>query len=384
MKIVFSLCVALIIITSIAFGYRQYERTLSLPSVNITIPEPAAIIPVVVLPEEVLMTSVHMPTPVSVRGIYLSAWTAGSKKAVERLITLAHAQNVNAVVIDIKDATGRLSYQPLDPELRASGVGTRKIPDLPALTSRMHEEGLYVIGRIAVFQDPYRATLYPDQAFRTKGSGALWRDSKGLAWLRADEIQVWEYTSSIAHDAYAQGFDEINVDYVRYPSDGPLDTIEGRAGASVRAETIEKFFVYLNEHIRARGIVLSADLFGLTMTATGDIGIGQELLRIAPYVDVVAPMIYPSHFAAGSYGYANPSIHPYEIIKRALADGTKKLATIGIGPEKLRPWLQDFDLLGIAYTPSMVADQIKATDESGATGWMMWDPKNTYRGLGGI
>lgn len=381
MKVALTLLVLAIIAGTGVFGWRQYQRSLIVPPTVLATVIPEAVIPVVPLPPDPVVD--HIPTPLSVRGIYVSGWTAGSSKKMEQLIALTKEQDANSMVIDIKDATGKLSYQPLDEDLRATGVGTRKIADLPALTKRLHDEGIYVIGRLAVFQDPYRATLHPEEAFHIKDTGAVWRDSKGLAWLRADAESVWEYATAIALDAYAQGFDEINVDYVRYPSDGKLDAIENRAGATVRAETIERFFAYLDEHIRGAGIPLSADLFGLTMTATGDIGIGQELLRIAPHVDVIAPMIYPSHFAAGSYGYTSPAAHPYEIITHSLSDGIKKLATIGIGPEKLRPWLQDFDLLGVRYTSAMIADQIRATEEQGITGWLIWDPKNIYTGFGG-
>lgn len=383
MKAIAATLIIFVIGGAVAFGWRQYTRSTIVEHVVLaTPPAPEAVIPVV--ESEPIPVAAHITMPTHVRGMYISGWTAGSKKNIDRLVELAKAKDINSVVIDIKDATGKLSYQPIDEALRVTGVGTRKIADLPELIERLHGEGIYVIGRVAVFQDPYRATLHPEDAFRNKTTGGVWRDDKGLAWLRADAESVWEYTVAIAHDAYAQGFDEINVDYVRYPSDGNLDTIENRAGPTVRAETIEQFFVYLDEYIRGVGIPLSADLFGLTMTAVGDIGIGQELLRIAPHVDIIAPMIYPSHFAPESYGISSPAEHPYEIIEYALADGINKLATIGIGPEKLRPWLQDFDLLGVPYTPAMVADQIRATEEHDIPGWLIWDPKNTYTGLGGI
>lgn len=322
----------------------------------------------------------HLSMPTPLRGIYLTGWSAGNAKTMARILKFIDETGVNAVIVDIKDATGRLSYQPLDPELLASGVGTNRIRDLSELISTLHERGIYVIGRVAVFQDPFYAAAHPGEAFLDTRTGGIWTDYKGISWLRADSREVWDYTVAIARDAHAQGFDEINVDYVRFPSDGPLAYLDKSTLTQGRAETIRSFFAHIDPLIRGEGIVLSADLFGLVMSASDDLGIGQKLELIAPHVDVVAPMVYPSHFASGAYGVANPAQEPYTIIKTSMSRGMKKLEAIGIDPAtKLRPWLQDFDL-GAVYTEQMVRDQIRATEELGLDSWMLWDPRNVYTG----
>ncbi len=324
-----------------------------------------------------LQPSGHLPIPAELKGIYLTAFSAGSSRGISRALELVEAAGINAVVIDIKDASGKLSYQPLDPILLESGVGTNRIKDLPSTIETLHNRGVYVIGRLSVFQDPFFAKRNPTEAFLDTRTGSLWRDYKGLEWLRPNSPVVWDYTIAIARDARAQGFDEINLDYVRFPSDGELSFLDRSSFSASRADTIADFFAYLGPVLRADGLVLSADLFGLTMSASDDLGIGQKLELIAPHVDFICPMVYPSHFASGAYGIADPAAHPYEIIRHSLSRGAAKLEAAGIPKEKLRPWLQDFNL-GAIYTAEMVRSQILASEELGLSSWMLWDPRNIY------
>ena len=320
----------------------------------------------------------HQDIPESVHGIYVSGWVAGTKTSMDRIMALVDSTSINTVVIDIKDATGRLSYQPLDPSLQVLGVGTKRIANLPALIKRLHDKNIYVVGRVAVFQDPYFATVRPESAFKDTRTGTTWHDNKGLAWLRTDDKATWDHTVAIARDAYAQGFDEINLDYVRFPSDGPLAYLDKTGITKSRPETVRDFFIYMDQEIRGESrIPLSADIFGLASSATGDLGIGQILEYIVPHVDYVAPMVYPSHFAKGTYGIADPAAQPYAVLYRSMSDAIKKMNAIQQNPSKLRPWLQDFDL-GAVYTAEMVRAQITATNDAGLTSWMLWDPRTVY------
>lgn len=325
---------------------------------------------------EDIQEPLHLPMPVPLRGLYMTGWSAGNERMRERILGIADRTEINAVVIDIKDASGRLSYQPKDEALFATGVGTNRIKDLPGTIKAFHDKGIYVIGRIAVFQDPFYALRHSEDAFVDTRTGTLWRDYKGIAWLRPDSKAVWDYIVAIARDAHTQGFDEINVDYVRYPSDGPLASL-ARGTAESRTQVMESFFSYIGPLLTEGGMVLSADLFGLTMSASDDLGIGQVLERIAPHVDVVAPMVYPSHFASGAYGIASPAEHPGEMVRISLEHGIAKLEAAGIDRGKIRPWLQDFDL-GAIYTASMVREQIDQSEGFGLSSWMLWDPRNLY------
>jgi hypothetical protein len=126
-------------------------------------------------------------------------------------------------------------------------------------------------------------------------------------------------------------------------------------------------------------IMISADLFGLTTetVAGDDMGIGQVWEKAIPYFDFIAPMVYPSHYPPGQAGFKNPAEHPYEIINKAITSAVAKTTKIGESTSKIRPWLQDFNL-GAVYTPKMIKEEMKAVTDTGATSWMLWDPKNKY------
>jgi hypothetical protein len=343
----------------------------------------------------------HITTPTPLKGIYMTSWAAGSKKFRTHLFDLVDTTEINAVVIDVKDYTGHISFMVEDPELVKIGASEKRIPDIKEFIGRLHEKGVYVIGRISVFQDSYMMTVHPEWAVKTK-SGAIWQDYKGVKWLDAAAKPVWEYVARIGREAYSVGFDELNFDYIRFPSDGNLEDIsytwaEGRQ----RSEIVKDFYSYMHDQFSGSGIPTSADLFGLTTSAEGDLGIGQILEYALDSFDYVAPMVYPSHFGAGFDGYTKPAQYPYEIIHSSMSAAIRKaqstttrstlLAEEPIAStspqlytkktydiQKLRPWLQAFDL-GAIYTPEMVRKQIKATYDVGLTSWMLWNAASVYQ-----
>jgi hypothetical protein len=343
----------------------------------------------------------HIPTPKPLKGIYMSSWAAGSSKFRMHLYDLVDTTEVNAVVIDVKDYTGRISFMVEDPELVKIGASEKRIPDIKEFIDKLHKKGVYVIGRISVFQDSYMMTVHPEWAVKTK-EGKIWQDYKGVKWLDAGAKPVWEYVARIGREAYSVGFDELNFDYIRFPSDGNLEDISYTwAAGRQRSEVVKDFYSYMHEQFSNSGIPTSADLFGLTTSADGDLGIGQILEYALNSFDYVAPMVYPSHFGAGFDGYAKPAQHPYEIIQSSMSSAirkavatTTKMKMLGIEPiastspqlytkdsydiQKLRPWLQAFDL-GAIYTPAMVRQQIQATYDVGLTSWMLWNAASVYQ-----
>jgi hypothetical protein len=356
--------------------------------------------------------------PEVVRGIYITAWSAGYAQKINSLIGLIKRTNLNAVVIDIKDYSGSVSYKTGIADVAAAGAENNiKILQPNALLKKLHDAGIYVVGRITVFQDPVLAKAHPEWALRNKTTGKIWTDKKGLAWMDAAAKPVWEYNAAIAKEALARGFDEIQFDYVRFASDGDLSNVAYPYwdGHTPRRVVIEKFFKFLRDGMP--DAKLSADLFGLSTVNTDDLGIGQVIEDAYKYFDYVSPMVYPSHYAAGFLGYQNPAKFPYEVIKYSLEKALARLQTMTMAmtndnesstassslstvivPKfvaKLRPWLQDFDL-GAVYDASMVKKEIQATEdvlEKGSTtislppgasasgnfgGWLLWDPANIY------
>lgn len=321
----------------------------------------------------------HIKTPEKVKSIYMSGWVAGSSNFLKSLIKIVDETELNAVVIDIKDSTGRVSFHTENQDIKDIGSSEGRIKDIRALTSLLHSKNIYIIGRISVFQDPYLTKLKPEWAVKKLSDGGVWKDRKGLSFLDPTNKEVHDYILTLAKYSYAVGFDEINFDYIRYPSDGNMKDINyNLKDGKTRADNIEAFFKYLSEEIKKENnIPISADLFGLTTEAKDDMGIGQIWEKAIPYFDFVCPMVYPSHYPPGHAGYKNPALYPYEVINRALVSAVVRTKAVGQDILKIRPWLQDFDL-GATYTKELIKAEMKATYDNGLSSWMLWDPSNKY------
>jgi len=321
----------------------------------------------------------HLPTPEAVKAVYLTSWVASSPALRnQRVIQLIENTELNAVIIDIKDATGRIAFEVEDPKLQAVGSVQNRIRDVRPFIESLHAKGIYVIARMCAFQDLYYVTVRPEAAVRRVSDGGVWRDRRGQAWVDPGSREVWDYLVALAREAHSVGFDEVNLDYIRFASDGNMKDIRyPLSDGKSKREVMESFFTYFRDHVKDTGVVLSADLFGLTCTVTHDMNIGQHLETAAGIFDYVCPMVYPSHYPYHWEGHARPATTPYPIVKSAMDHAVARLASANISIQKLRPWLQDFNL-GAVYTPDMVRAQMQAVYDAGLTSWMLWSPSNIY------
>jgi hypothetical protein len=333
---------------------------------------------VVALNEENPKAPLHLKTPNSVRGIYMTSWVASTRDWRKDLVDLIESTELNSIVIDVKDYTGRIAFEVSDPDLQKIGSAEKRIDDIKEFIFLLHEKEIYTIARIAVFQDPYFVKIRPDLAIKTK-SGSVWKDRKGLTWIDPCSKEFWDYIIKIAKETERVGFDELNFDYIRFPSDGNMDNISySFCDPNIsKADLLENFFQYLSHNLRDAGVPISADLFGMITTNTDDLNIGQVLEKANPYFDYICPMVYPSHYPPTYDGFQNPALHPYEIIYHAMASSSERLIAAASTPFKLRPWLQDFDL-GADYTSEMVRKEKQAVYDSGLNSWLLWDPANEY------
>lgn len=323
----------------------------------------------------------HIPPPESLKAVYMTSWVAGLPDWRGRIIKMIDETELNAIIIDIKDDTGRVSFA-----AGATGVAPlvekyqsvdNRIPDITELIETLHSKNIYVIGRVAVFQDPWMTKKRPDLAVQTT-SGAVWEDRKGLSWIDAAAGEHWEYIAQIARAAEVVGFDEINLDYVRYPTDGAISKISlPFTGEGSKPAELEKFFAWITTTLKPLGIPISGDLFGMTTTAEDDMGIGQDLVTALKYLNYVMPMVYPSHYPDGWNGYADPNDHPGPVIFDSMSAGVARAKAAGINPDKLRAWLQDFDYGG-DYDAADVRAQIDAVYQAGLDSWLLWDPNVKY------
>lgn len=315
----------------------------------------------------------------SVKAVYLTAYSAGNMKKMSEIVNLINKTELNAVVIDIKDYSGKILYDSNLPLVNELGLKDQRMTMLKELISALHEYDIYVIARQTVFQDPVLALKKSEWALKNTGGG-LWRDYKGLAWVDAANENVWKYNLDIAKEALAFGFDEINFDYVRFPSDGNMKAIAYSNNGSKKYEVMEKFFKYLNKNLSQYPVKISIDLFGFVMEKTGedDMNIGQRLEDSLDEVDVISPMMYPSHYPSGHLGLANPADHPALVIQNGMEKGAPRFEN---RKAKLRPWIQAFSM-GAVYDASKIRAQIDAVDKYTDAGWMMWNASNNYTAAG--
>jgi len=327
----------------------------------------------------------HLSTPEFVRAIYMTSWVAGTPKWRADLVQLIEKTELNAVVIDIKDSSGRISFEVTHPDLVATGAQEKRIPDVREFIADLHEKGIYVIGRISVFQDPHFVLRRPDLAVKRMSDREIWKDYKGLPFLDPGSREVWDYIVVLARESYNVGFDELNFDYIRFPSDGNMNDMyypfsEERIVADPdygKAEVLREFFAYLNDQLSDVPVLLSADLFGMVTTNTDDLNVGQVLEYAEPYFDYISPMVYPSHYPKWFIGLENPAALPYDVVRFSMERAVERLLAASSTPEKLRPWLQDFDL-GAIYDAGMVRAQMQAVYDAGLDSWMLWDAANKY------
>ena len=340
----------------------------------------------------------HKSIPESVKTIYMTACVAGTPSFRAKLLKLANETEINSIIIDVKDYTGTISFEIDHPSfIDNAGTGC-KVRDMVEFVETLHDNDIYVIARITAFQDPYLAKINPDWAVKKNSDKSInWKDGKGISFIDPGNKEMWKYLVDLGKESYAVGFDEINYDYIRFPSDGDMKDIyfpwsndilisniaRPAVGTSTPAVkggksiVMRNFFEYLHDNFKDTGIPISADLFGMTATNYDDLNIGQILEDAAPNFDFIAPMVYPSHYPTGFNGYKNVNEHPYDIVNYSMKIAANRLIAIGESPLKLRPWLQDNDY-PVHYTPAMVRAQIQATYDAGLTSWMLWDAGNTY------
>ncbi|MGB7606495.1 MAG: putative glycoside hydrolase [Lutisporaceae bacterium] len=318
-----------------------------------------------------------------VRGIYMTGYTIADNKKFEKLVKLIDETELNAVVIDVKSDEGMVLYQTNLKDVQFSGANSKiVIEDIDAVLRYLNEKEIYTIARIVTFKDNKAASKFPHLAVKTT-SGTVWRDRNNQAWLNPYNQDAWNYVLDIAEEAAVKGFKEIQFDYVRFPTDGNIRLIDyGALKNKNKAQAIGDFLKYARERLSNIGAVTSADVFGLVTTAENDMNIGQQLEYLADSVDVICPMVYPSHYGKGSYGVAEPDFEPYKIVNYSMKKAKERLSKDEKSIARLRPWLQDFSATYLPrykkYGPAEIRAQIKATNDAGVKEWILWNAANRY------
>ena len=309
-----------------------------------------------------------------VRGIHLTCWGAGSPKLRKELIRKISNSVINTVVIALKETDGKV-YIPGVEKAHKWGSYQAAITDPAAMLKDFKGAGLYTVARIVVFKDKVVPKVRQDLAVRNP-DGGLWRSRNGATWVDPYHKEVWDYNLDLAELAAKLGFDEIQFDYIRYPSEGNPSLCRYSKPHNRQASTknLKDFLDYSRKRLAPYKVKISADVFGLTTSVKDDMGIGQDIATLAAGADYVYPMMYPSHYNPGEYNLKNPNGSPFKVINRGLKDAMGKL---GKDYARIRPYLQDFSM-GYTYGPSEVRAQIMATRLNHLESWVLWNAANRY------
>lgn len=309
--------------------------------------------------------------PPPVKGIYVTGWMVGSESRMNELIDLARNTEINAFVIDVKDDSGTISWMS-DVQLAVDVKANRlKHKDFKGLIQRLKDEDIYLIGRVVAFKDALLTRARPERALVLQNGEKAWADDD---WLSPFNQENWDYVIALSKEAAEMGFDEIQFDYVRFPALGNGATQVAKDDIMSKDEAINTFLARARKELGEYGVPISADVFGM-VTTVKDLGIGQNLEKISEVVDVLSPMIYPSHYSNGNFKLPSPEQAPYETIFYSMKDALNRIPSDH--PIRFRPWLQDFSMR-YAYGPHEVREQIQALDDLGIKEWLLWNPRSNY------
>ena len=312
-----------------------------------------------------------------VRGLYVFRFGANTRR-LKHLIGIADSTEVNALIIDVKDEFG-LNYDSSDPMVKKNAGTQVKAHNLGALVDTIRAHGILPVARIVVFKDSVTARNNPNHTIR-KADGTPWHDKKGQTWVNPYANAIWEYNFRVAEEAIKMGFGEIQFDYIRFPEPYkslPQQVFPEQAGRS-KPQVLAEFLTAARARFAKLGVRTTADIFGLVTTVGGALEVGQKWEPIAQSVDVVLPMVYPSHYPPGSFQLPHPNADPYDVIHIAISRARERDAKMGITGDHVRPWLQAFSIGNPKYGPHELEEQKRGVYDSGYDGWVLWEPGSRY------
>lgn len=301
------------------------------------------------------------------------------------LITLVDATQLNTMVIDVKNDDGEITWKMETDSVTEMGNGVAYIRDINTLMKTLKEHGIYTIARIVCFKDPVFAQNHTDSALRKPDGGPV-TDAYGLAWVNPYDEEVWAYLTEIAQAAADAGFDEIQFDYVRFPIGKDADAADYKVDMSAypKEQAITGFLTYAGERLHEKGVMVTADVFGTVIGSETDIGrVGQDYAKLGKTVDVLSPMVYPSHYGPGVFGFDVPDAHPYDTVYQALMLSQEVLGQhTAERCAIVRPWLQAFTATWvsghISYEAEQIRQQIQAVYDAGYEEWILWNATCRY------
>lgn len=316
--------------------------------------------------------------PIKVKALYLTFWGASNNsKTLKKILNIVDKTEVNAVIVDVKNAYGSTSF--LTGFKQANSYGAQKHRtnrNIQKFIRTMRAHDIYTIARIVTFKDEIQASHNPQYAIKREDNGTIWRNHDNMAWVDPFDKRAHAYAIAMAEEAAKAGYDEINFDYIRFPAKTGLHYCK-QCIESTRVKAIEDFLDEARKKLQKYGVFISVDTYGNICWTKDDNGIGQTVESFAAHADYMCPMLYPSGFSSGSFYFKHPAQHPYEVVYRSIKKIQNKIPS-----ERVRPWLQyfrDYTAKHKAYNKKEIQAQIQASEDIGANGWMLWSPSSKYK-----
>jgi hypothetical protein len=315
----------------------------------------------------------------AIRALYVNRWASQSRKRMAKLIATADETEINALVIDMKDEFG-LNYRSANPDFVKNAGTANMLSNVRALLDTLKAHNILPIARMVVFKDSVTARVHPEWTIRRKDN-SIWRDKKGIAWVNPYHRELWAYNIGVAEELVKMGFGEVQFDYIRFPEPYPSlppQVFPDSKGLS-KPDALQAYLKEAKARLNKLGVRSTADIFGLVTTVGGPLEVGQYWEKMSPDLDVVLPMVYPSHYPHGELGIKSPNAEPYEVIHKSITRARERDKKLGItAPEHIRPWLQAFTLGKPAYGPAELEAEKKAVYDAGYKGWVLWNPGSNY------
>jgi hypothetical protein len=346
----------------------------------------AAADPAVPAAEPAAPRNVRDRAPAQIRGIYLNAYAAGSRTRLPRLIALADSTEINTFVIDVKDEKGIRYNSEIALAMELAQPGEVTIRDLRAMVDTLKAHGIYTMARIVIFKDPILSKARPQWSIRNP-TGGIWVDRAGNTWVSPWDKNVWEYNIQIGEEVARAGFDEIQYDYVRFPEQ--YRSLPTQVHPNAQGDRTDAIAAFLNEarrRLHPLGVVVAADVFGLSPNEASDVGIGQQWETISAVADHILPMMYPSHYLPTHLpGVRTPDLMPYEVLFKSAGMAVirnNQLREAGAQPARIIPWLQTFTASWLRNHRTYGAEELrlqkKGVYDVGLDDWVLWHPGSRY------
>ena len=324
-----------------------------------------------------LNTSIIKLQAIKVKALYLTFWGASNNSGtLKKILNLIDKTEANAVVVDVKNEYGSTSFWTGFKQANSYGAYKKRTNrNIKKFMKIMKERNIYTIARIVTFKDELQASNNVDYAIKRDNNNSIWRNHDNMAWVDPFDKRSHDYAISIAEEAAKVGYDEINFDYIRFPAKKGLK-FSKQCNQPNRTKAIETFLDQAQKRLRKYGVFISVDTYGNICWAKDDNGIGQTVSSLAAHTDYLCPMLYPSGFSSGSFYFKYPAKHPYAVVYRSIKKIQDRIAS-----NRVRPWLQyfkDYTHIRKEYKRKEIQEQIKATEDIGANGWMLWSPSSKY------